>query len=351
MGVFLDLSSNRKTKLSDNKDYSDFKKSYRDSSHTLFSKGRVVSRFYTEESGLYITPKEKKALDSGGKIRERTQYWDGVTSRVVDNYRKIQPSSASKLYWRYRKAKNNLEGIKLEMADQTKNFFGRMSIVQLWNTSIVASMIVGMFFSTMVYRYLGQSAAAVESIDSSHTVYESSVNGYSERRDVSEQWSDEKEEEYINTVMKQLENEDKKQFEKEVRKMVKGYPIEDMVPYILEQDRTVAAFLIGIAKKESNWGKRHPVLDGQDCYNYWGFRQKREKMGSGGHTCFDGPKDAVETVASRIDWLVNQKGLDTPEEMIIWKCGNSCAGHSPYSVRKWISDVDLYFSKLDKPKK
>ncbi|MDO8643841.1 MAG: hypothetical protein Q7S00_02595, partial [bacterium] len=76
-------------------------------------------------------------------------------------------------------------------------------------------------------------------------------------------------------------------YEDNVRKMVAGHPIEEMLPYIFEKDHLVAAFLIGIAKKESNWGKRVPVLNGQDCFNYWGYRGIRKMMGSGGHTCFN----------------------------------------------------------------
>lgn len=133
----------------------------------------------------------------------------------------------------------------------------------------------------------------------------------------------------------------------QIREMVKGYPIEDMLPYILEQDRIVAAFLIGIAKKESNWGKRVPVLGGQDCFNYWGYRGVRRLMGTGGHTCFNSRKDAVETVAERLNTLIHSAKLDTPAKLIIWKCGYSCDGHSRESVRKWIADVDLYFSQLN----
>ena len=39
--------------------------------------------------------------------------------------------------------------------------------------------------------------------------------------------------------------------------------------------------------------------------------------------------------------------MDTPEEMVIWKCGSSCEGHSDYSVEKWISDVEMYYEKFD----
>ncbi len=136
------------------------------------------------------------------------------------------------------------------------------------------------------------------------------------------------------------------EYEKNIREMVKGYPIEEMVPYILTKDRLTAAFLIGIAKKESNWGKRVPVLNGQDCYNYWGYRGIRRMMGTGGHTCFNSREDAVDTVAKRLDRLIHSEQLNTPEKLVVWKCGFSCQGHSRESVKKWISDVDMYYSKF-----
>lgn len=139
---------------------------------------------------------------------------------------------------------------------------------------------------------------------------------------------------------------EKEQYGEQIRELVAGYPIEDMLPYILEKDRIVAAFLVGIAKKESNWGKRVPVLDGQDCFNYWGYRGIRRLMGTGGHTCFNSKKDAVDTIAYRLEKLINSNKLDTPAKMVIWKCGYSCDGHSRESVRKWIADVDLYFREL-----
>ncbi len=137
-------------------------------------------------------------------------------------------------------------------------------------------------------------------------------------------------------------------FEQKVREMVKGYPIEEMLPYIFEKDRLVATFLIAIGKKESAWGVHVPVLDDQDCFNYWGFRGQRRLMGTGGHTCFNSRKDAVDTVAKRLSSLIHDSKLDTPKDLILWKCGFSCAGHSPYSVQKWIADVDLYYQELNK---
>jgi hypothetical protein len=69
-------------------------------------------------------------------------------------------------------------------------------------------------------------------------------------------------------------------------------------------------------------------------------------MGTGGHTCFDSPKDAVRSVSKRIETLMYTYNRDTPREMIVWKCGSSCDGHSPESVDKWVSDVDYYYRKL-----
>jgi hypothetical protein len=134
----------------------------------------------------------------------------------------------------------------------------------------------------------------------------------------------------------------------EIKQMVAGYPIEQMTPYILKQDPKTAAFLVAIAKKESAWGKRKPVLDGKDCYNYWGFRLKSEKMGSGGHTCFDSPEQAVTTIASRIDELVKEEKIETPKDMVVWKCGYGCQDKvKTVAEKKWISDVDMYYSKLE----
>lgn len=131
-----------------------------------------------------------------------------------------------------------------------------------------------------------------------------------------------------------------------VDEMVVGHPIEEMTRFIAKEDPQVAAFLVGIAKKESNWGKRSPKLNGEDCYNYWGFRQQRERMGSGGHTCFDSPKEAVEVVGERIAVLIEKEHVESSRDMLVWKCGYSCAGHDPASVDKWVRDVDLYYQPI-----
>ena len=133
----------------------------------------------------------------------------------------------------------------------------------------------------------------------------------------------------------------------EIVSLVRGYPLELMAPDIAKQDRPVAAYLVSIAKKESNWGKRVPVdKNGKDCFNYWGYRDPDDTSGSGGHTCFHSPGEAVASVARRIHQLVYEERRDTPAKMIVWKCGYSCDGHSSASVFKWKQDVAFYFKKF-----
>lgn len=132
-----------------------------------------------------------------------------------------------------------------------------------------------------------------------------------------------------------------------IETMAEGYPLEVMAPAIAEYDRDVAALIVGIAKKESNWGKRVPVdTAGKDCFNYWGFKGAGTRGMAMGHGCFGSPEEAVHAVGNRIAELVAKRQTSEPKNMIIWKCGSSCATHSPESVRKWIADVDLYYRKI-----
>lgn len=136
--------------------------------------------------------------------------------------------------------------------------------------------------------------------------------------------------------------------EHKVRKVVDGYPIEAMAPYIAEHSRLTAAFLVGIGKKESNWGKRVPVDEtGADCFNYWGYKGAGSRGVEMGHGCFGSPEEAIGIVGGRLDTLVQEYKFKTSAEMIVWKCGWSCDGHSSQSVKKWISDVGFYFDKVN----
>ena len=221
-----------------------------------------------------------------------------------------------------------------------------VSVARMWNVSIVGSLIFGMFLMTFIYRYLGPNAAANSNRNKANKEMQQVLGDSAEKPN-----EDEKNyEDYVSKIMNDYKDDadSEKKLKENILEMVKGTPMEKMAPFIAKQDRIVAAFLVAIAKKESSWGVHVPVLNGEDCYNYWGYRGIREKMGTGGHTCFDSPKDAVETVAKRVDFLVNSEKRNTPEKLKVWKCGYDCSWDDPSAVRKWINDVDYYFKKFDK---
>ena len=107
----------------------------------------------------------------------------------------------------------------------------------------------------------------------------------------------------------------------------------------------VAAYLVGIAKKESSWGSASPSKDGKTCYNYWGYKGAGSREMALGYGCFGSPEEAVKIVGARISKLLNQN-LDSPARMVVWKCGSSCAGQDSAGVQKWISDVSIYYDKV-----
>jgi len=130
-----------------------------------------------------------------------------------------------------------------------------------------------------------------------------------------------------------------------IGRLVAGQPMAEMTPFIAEKDKAVAAYLVAIAKKESNWGKFSPQKNNKNCYNYWGYRGTYNQTASG-YSCFDSPQQAVDVVGKRIGDLV-EKNVDTPKAMVLaWKCGWDCSGHDPGSVTKWVSDVNYYYQKV-----
>jgi hypothetical protein len=234
------------------------------------------------------------------------------------------------------------------LGDLAKGSIPKVSLARAWNISIVGAIIFGMVTMTFIYRYLGESVSAKISEEKAKNAIQTESVG-ARVLGAEDYAADEAEVEFITKLIETYDqNKKENALEKEIQNMVKGYPIEAMVPEIAKQDKIVAAFLVAIAKKESAWGVRVPVYQGQDCYNYWGWRGKNP-VGSGGHTCFDNPEDAVETVAKRIFTLINEYGRNTPEKMVVWKCGSDCeATGGQAAANKWIADVNLYFKKLNK---
>ncbi|MEI6649997.1 MAG: hypothetical protein WCL23_01025 [Candidatus Moraniibacteriota bacterium] len=143
-------------------------------------------------------------------------------------------------------------------------------------------------------------------------------------------------------------NGDQSGLEDEIHSLINGYPLDDMTPFIAEYNREVAALIVGIAKKESDWGKHSPSLAGRDCKNYWGLKGLGSRGASMGYACFDSPEEAARAVGDRIAKLVDTKHTSNPENLVVWKCGSSCAGHSPESVRSWIAGVRMYYDRIVK---
>ena len=318
-------------------------------SAVLFSqKFGQTRKFTTRDSKLYFTQNELLRMRRGEKIDFGLKKIDGLASR--------QQKTAGYVFSRqkenraYEEIKERYLSLKKYLQDATRGYTHGVSMVRMWNVSLIGSLIFGMFLMTMIYRYLGQGARAEETASAVATqqLAENNVSGAVLGEETDSDAQQKERDEYTAKLLAEVANKKNSEFEKTLLEMVHGYPIEKMVPEIAKQDRTVAVFLVAIAKKESSWGEHAPVLDGEDCLNYWGFRKKRERMGSGGHTCFDDIPDAVESAAGRINALVYDEKIDTPEKMVLpWKCGYDCSWDNPAAVQKWISDVEYYFNKLD----
>lgn len=315
----------------------------------LYSRGKKTDAFFTEDSKLYITPREAELLRNGVRLNRSVRGWDNVSSRIVNDFVRYKPNQASLLMKllekRYALMRENTVQV-------SQNLLGQFSLVKLWNLSIVGSILFGMVTMTFVYRYLGQGAfaAAVENakqVATQEQAVGSSQQGRVLAMSTTSTAEHDSEVSFSEQVAEIQRAKDQSELEKEIYGMVKGHPIEKMVPYIAKQDRTVAAFIVAIARKESGWGEHYPVLNGEDCYNYWGYRGQRDKMGTGGHTCFDSPQDAVDTVAKRIKTLAKDNGRDTPAKMVIWKCGGNCAATGGQAAAdKWIRDVDSIYQEF-----
>lgn len=312
----------------------------RDSVLLPTGKRERMKEFFTNQSGRYLmfsTQNSYKRVDS--------LFFD-------PHHLKIENVQATVLV-----QKDLLAEELKERYSSLSNYFGDfiqgsipdVSLTRVWNVSIIGAVIFGMVTMTFIYRYLGESVSAKIDEEKSKTILIQAESKGGQVFGDESYVTDEAETEFITKLIKTYDQNKKDDaLEKEIREMVKGYPIEEMIPEIAKQDRIVAAFVVSIAKKESSWGVHVPVYQGRDCFNYWGWRGKNP-VGTGGHTCFDNPKDAVDTVAKRIAILIDEYGRNTPEKMVVWKCGSDCnATGGQAAANKWISDVNLYFKKLNK---
>lgn len=208
-------------------------------------------------------------------------------------------------------------------------FLGRLSDKGIFSLSILPILIFLTILSPFVYSEIYSESSKVASVV---FPFSNKLIGGA----LAEEEKDPIEQAKINKV-KLLENQ--------ISQITRNTPMEKMSPAIAKRDQTVAAFLVGIALKESKFGIYSPKKEGRDCYNYWGYRG-RENPTASGYSCFDTPEQAVEIVGNRLEKFV-QQGRNTPAKMTVWKCGYSCAGHSDESVKSWINDVSINFYKLN----
>ncbi len=309
-----------------------------------FSSQGPSHNFCTQDSRLYHLRQDLRRIKKEKKICSPHQRLDGIIARDFSK-NKIYPVGKSDLIILAVKRKySDFRARCLRAFDDSFEF---ISPVKMWNISLVGAIIFGMLTMTMIYHYLGGSVSAKIQEDQAVAMAEFNEDPPTEN------FNEDIDVEYITDLLKDYQDNEsgetvRKEIEADIMAMVKGYPIEKMVPEISKKDRMIAALLVAIARKESSWGEHVPVLNGEDCYNYWGYRGIRDRMGTGGHTCFDSPEDAVNTVAKRIQTLVEREGLNTPAKMVVWKCGYDCSWDSKAAIQKWISDVDYYFQKLNK---
>lgn len=284
------------------------------------------------------------------KIVSRRSCLDGISSRSFVDIHPSPRGGSDALFFRVRKMiMLRLRGVvnRIEELGSVLSMSPRNSL----RMALVGAMFFGIVSTVAISRLLGEHVFARESSKEAVEVFPGSVTPLPGTPAVLGEHT-ESDDRFVNEVVDDYaemeEVTEKEVLEKKIREMVVGYPIEDMVPFIMKKDPMVASFLIAIAKKESAWGKRVPLMKSHDCFNYWGYRGKRRFMGTGGHTCFNSPEDAVNTVSRRIEKLIFTEKVDTPAEMmVVWKCGYDCSAHAKADTKKWIQDVELYFHELD----
>lgn len=312
----------------------------------LFAKGVKRNKFFTDDSCLYFNCGDENTAKTI-EFRIKNKLFDSLNHKAVRDYAKSGGAYNDFLFVQYRIFAKKVQHYQESIINDGSHLMDRFSLLRVWNASILAAIIIGMISMSFIYRYLGQGVAAEDlAIESRATTGVSQV--IEEEEDV---WTKEAEDKYIAELETYLQLEASKDFNARVRELVKGYPIEDFLPYLLNKDHKVVSFYIAIAKKESNWGKRIPVLDGKDCFNYVGYRGGGDRLGSGGHSCFINREEAVEVVSKRLEQLIEEYNRDTAARMVVWKCGNNCeVTGGQAAANKWIADVDMILAKLNEEK-
>jgi len=288
----------------------------------------------------------------------REYFEEGLPKNFFASFEKIiQIKKGCHVKYRIREIKN-LDGVlkkqtPLPAALSTTNW-QKKSVFPLFaigNWKVYASLALAslvIFFSAFYFQKQSSPPAVASLQDSKQPEGQvaGAMDSKEEENEISLKLANE---EVIANLVEKINEAKTEEFEAEILKYIKSQPMEKMAPYIAKQPRIVAAFLVGIAMKESKFGVYSPKLDGRDCYNYWGFKGGG-KTTLGGYTCFESPAEAIQVVGKRIAKLV-EGGRTDPSSMVVWKCGSTCSWDRPENVRKWIADVSLNFYKINSKEK
>ncbi|MDI6778505.1 MAG: hypothetical protein QMD77_04970 [Patescibacteria group bacterium] len=316
----------------------------------------------------YTFSKQEQALEALKRIRNNPL---GVTVFFADGRReyfeKGLPQSFSSLFGKTIRIKkgchakykirelNNLDGVLKNQSEpetaSTANWRKKsvFSLFMLGNRKVYATLaIVSLLIFSSAFYFQNQSGQNASAQSPNLYQTEGQVAGASDAKTEENEDADSlklADEEVVMNLLGKIEEAKQGEFETEILRYIKGRPMEAMAPYIAREDRIVAAFIVGIAMKESKFGVYAPHSGGRDCYNYWGYKG-RENTTASGYSCFNSPEHAVQVVGKKIASLT-ARGISNPAEMISWKCGSSCAGHGAENVRKWIADVGVNFYKIN----
>ncbi len=324
---------------------------HKSSSVLMTKKYGKVRNFTTRDSKLYFSQNELLRMRRGDSVGFVMGRLEGACARRQKNFQHtFSRKKEDRMYLELRERYSNFRAY---LGDLFHGYTHGVSMVRVWNLSLIGSLIFGMFLMTMIYRYLGPGAQAKMQEEKDRVETAQIVQKEEEQKVLGESIAKAQENKKVQAeAEKKLAQDmiDKKQkdFEIKIRDMVKGYPIENMAPYIAKEDPLVAAFFIAIAKKESSWGEHVPAdSNGDDCYNYVGFRLKTKTLGTGGHSCFASPKEGFEVTVKRIKNLIYDEKMTTAQKIVSpWKCGYRPDLDDRKAVAKWVSDVDYYLQQV-----
>lgn len=299
-------------------------------------------RFTTSDSKLYLTQSELGRLRRGDRVEFVTGRLDCAISRQQKERKYVYSRRREDRL--YEEIRERYSSWRNYLADALSGYTRGVSMVRMWNVSLVGSLIFGMFLMTMIYRYLGPGAQAKVDAEKEQAEIARMVEQQEDLKVLQTKLAQEKADQQAEAQKRkeQAIKQRQEQFEDKIRALVGDHPIKQMAPYMAkEADPLVVAFYLGIARQESSWGEHVPVHNGKDCYNYVGFRMKTKTLGSGGHSCFATPEEGYNATVKRIKDLIYNEKMTTAKKMVSpWKCGYRPDLDDKKSVQRWVDSVD-----------